>query len=38
MPILLLALGGVASFFTGAYVGTVVENANAAPTVQIKSD
>lgn len=38
MPILLLALGGVASFFTGAYVGTVVENANAAPTVQINSD
>ena len=38
MPILLLALGGVASFFTGAYVGTVVDNANQAPQVQINSD
>ena len=29
-------LGGVATFFTGAYVGTVVENATDSPNVQIQ--
>lgn len=38
MPFLLLAVGGIATFFTGAYVGTVVDNANHAPQVAINSD
>ena len=31
-----LILGGIATFFTGAYVGTVVENATDSPSVQIQ--
>ena len=37
MPIILWGLGAIATFFTGAYVGTVVDNANQAPQVQIQS-
>ena len=29
-------LGGIASFFGGAYVGTVVENATESPKVEIQ--
>lgn len=38
MPILVWGLSAIATFFTGAYVGTVVDNANQAPQVSIKSD
>ena len=38
MPILLWGVGALATFFTGAYVGTVVDNANQAPQVQISTD
>lgn len=34
--VLPLILGGIATFFTGAYVGTVVENATDSPSVQIQ--
>ena len=38
MPIVLWGLGAIATFFSGAYVGTVIDNANQAPQVQITSD
>ena len=31
-----LILGGIATFFGGAYIGTVVENATEQPKVQIQ--
>lgn len=37
MPILIPVLAAVASFFGGAYVGTVVENATESPVVAIQS-
>ena len=37
MPVLIPILAGVASFFGGAYVGTVVQNATDSPSVNIQS-
>lgn len=37
MPFLIPLLSGVASFFGGAYVGKVVNDATAAPAVNIQS-
>ena len=37
MPILIPVLAGVASFFGGAYIGTVVQNATENPSVNIQS-
>lgn len=38
MPIILGIVGAIGAFFTGAYIGTVVDNANAAPSVQINTE
>lgn len=36
IPLLIPLLGAAASFFGGAYVGTVVENATESPSVAIQ--
>ena len=37
LPLIPVIIGGIATFFGGAYVGTVVENATDSPAVQIQS-
>ena len=37
LPLIPVIIGAVGTFFTGAYVGTVVENATDSPEVVIQS-
>ena len=37
IPLIPVIIGAVGTFFTGAYVGTVVENATDSPSVQIQN-